>query len=133
MTRRKAILMGAVVAVIAAAAVVATLRASPAALDRARPGRAEPGPDGVPTIDLLVAGGEYTPNVLQARADQPLRLRVLVRERHGCATRLLVPDLHVDLALLPGVQAETLLPAGAPGSHVFTCGQKMVKGVIVRE
>jgi plastocyanin domain-containing protein len=70
---------------------------------------------------------------VHVRAGVPLRLRVTVRDRHGCATRLLVPDLGVDLALAPGSTAEALVPAQPPGAHVFTCGAKMVKGSIVVE
>jgi plastocyanin domain-containing protein len=133
-TRRR--LLGALAAVAAlgaAAAVAQALRAPPAALARARTGRAAPDASGVQTVELALERGEYRPNVVRARAGQPLRLRVLVRERGACAARLLVPDLGVDLALVPGGEAEAVLPAASAGSYLFTCEERMVKGVLVLE
>jgi Cu+-exporting ATPase len=131
---RRAVTAAALVAALAAAAAAAAaLLAPPAALDRARPGRSEASAGGEEVVALEVAGGAYAPNVVHVRAGAPVRLRVTVRERHGCATRLLVPDLAVDLALVPGGTAEAVVPPPPPGAHVFTCGMKMVKGTIVVE
>jgi plastocyanin domain-containing protein len=133
-TRRR--LLGALAALAAAgaaAAVAQALRAPPAALARARTGRAAPGPDGVQTAALVVERGEYRPNVVHARAGAPLRLRVAVHDRSACATRLLVPDLGIDLTLAAGGDAVAVLPAARPGSYVFTCAERMVKGVLVLE
>jgi Cu+-exporting ATPase len=131
--RRAALAAAAVAALAAGIAATQALLAPSAALDRARPGGAAEAPGGVQTVELVAAGGVYTPNVVRVRAGAPLRLRVAVRERHGCATRLLVPDLGVDLELVPGGTAEAIVPAPPGGAHVFTCGQKMVKGTIVVE
>jgi plastocyanin domain-containing protein len=125
--------LAAVAALGAAAAVAQALRAPPAALARARTGAAAPGPDGAQTIDLAIERGEYRPNVVRARAGQELRIRVASRDRSACATRLLVPDLRVDLPLVPGGEAVAIVPAPAPGSYLFTCEARMVKGVIVVE
>ncbi len=134
MTARRWVLVAALVAALAVAvAALQALSAPPAALDRARQGTAETAPGGVQTVELVAAGGVYTPNVVHVRAGVPLKLRVTVRERHGCQTRLLVPDLGVDLELVPGATAEVLVESPPPGAHLFTCGQKMVKGTIVVE
>jgi plastocyanin domain-containing protein len=132
--RAVALAAGAAVAVaLAGAAAVQALRAPPAGLSRVRTGRAAPGADGVQTVELVAAAGEYRPNVVHARAGQPLRLRVTVPAGGGCETRVLVPDLGLDLALRAGATAEALLPAARPGSYLFTCEERMVKGVIVYE
>jgi plastocyanin domain-containing protein len=125
--------LAAVAALGAAGAVAQALRAPPAALARARTGAAAPEPDGVDTVALAVERGEYRPNVVRARAGRPLRIRVASRDRSACATRLLVPDLRVDLPLVPGGEAVAVVPAPAPGSYLFTCEARMVKGVIVVE
>ena len=59
--------------------------------------------------------------------------RVEVRERHSCATRLLVPDLKLDFDLPGPGTYDLLLPAAPAGSYLFTCGLKMVKGTVVLE
>jgi plastocyanin domain-containing protein len=133
-TRRR--LLGALAALAAAgaaAAVTQTLRAPHAALARAHTGRAAPEPDGVQTAALTLERGVYRPNVIHARAGAPLRLRVADHDRSACATRLLVPDLGIDLALVPGGDAVAVVPAARPGSYVFTCAERMVKGVLVLE
>lgn len=119
-------------AVIAAIAVGA-LTAGPSVLDRARRGEAIRAADGVQELRVRVAQGVYTPNVLRAKAGEPLRIRVEVRERHSCATKLLVPDLKLDFELPATGSAELLIPASPAGSYLFTCGMKMVKGSIVLE
>ena len=116
-----------------AAIAIAALTAGPSVLDRARRGEAAPAADGVQEIQVSVANGVYAPNVLRARAGQPLRIRVEVRERHSCATKLLVPDLGLAFDLPAGGSTELLVPATPKGSYLFTCGQKMVKGSLVFE
>jgi Cu+-exporting ATPase len=130
---RAAVAAAAVAVVGAALAAGSAIFSPPAALDRARPGRAQAGAAGEQVVALEAAGGVYAPNVVRVRGGAPLRLRVTARDAHGCAARLLVPDLGVDLALVPGGTVEQVLPAPPPGAHVFTCGMKMVKGTIVVE
>ena len=111
----------------------AAIFASPAVLDRARPGTAAPAAGGVQELTVEVANGVYAPNVIRAKAGVPLRLHVVVRERHSCATKLLVPDLGLAFDLPGGGAADLDVPATAAGAHIFTCGQKMVKGSLVFE
>lgn len=106
--------------------------AAPGALDRARPGTAAVA-DGVQTISVEVANGVYAPNVLRVKPGIPLRLHVRVREKHSCATKILVPDLKLDFDLPPAGDVDLMLPAMKPGTYLFTCGRKMVKGTIVVE
>ncbi len=117
----------------AAAAVGASLRAPSPALARVREGRAAADADGVQTVSLVVRAGEYTPNLVRLRAGAPVRLRVTVEDRMGCATRLLVPDLGVDLPLSQPGSAEVLVAPLPAGSWVFTCEARMVKGVLVAD
>lgn len=117
----------------ASGAIAQALLARPAALARARTGRAAPAADGIQTAGLALSRGEYVPNVVHARAGAPLRLRVELADRSACGTRLLVPDLGVDLALVPGGSAEVVVPPGRPGTYPFTCAERMVKGVLVLE
>jgi plastocyanin domain-containing protein len=131
--RRALVALSFVAALGAALAVTHALRARPAALAEVREGRAAAGVDGLQRVALEVAAGQYRPNLVHAKAGAPLLLRVEVRDRNGCATRLLVPDLGVDLALVEGGAAEIVVPPARPGSYVFTCAARMVKGVLVFE
>lgn len=118
---------------IIAVIVASALTAGPAVFDRARRGQAVRAADGVQELHVEVANGVYRPNVLRAKAGEPLRLRVEVRERHSCATRLLVPDLKLDFELPGPGTVDLLVPAAPAGSYLFTCDLKMVKGSIVLE
>jgi plastocyanin domain-containing protein len=132
--RRRIVLALAVAAALGAAAALAqALRAPPAALARVDAGSAAAGPDGTQTATLVLRGGAYAPNLVTARAGAPLRLRVRTEDRSACATRLLAPDLGIDLALVPGGTAEVVVPSPARGRWVFTCEARMVKGVIAVE
>ncbi len=134
MNGRRATLVGAIVAALGVAVAAGwALRAPPEALDRVRRGEARTSAGGEQTIQLESVGGAYSPNVVHVRAGAPIRLRVTVRDTHGCATRLLVPDLGVDLALAPGGTAEAIVAPVRPGAYVFTCAEKMVKGTIIVE
>lgn len=126
---------GLALAVTAGVAIVAVLavREPGRGFARVRQGSAAESAGGVQLLELTVEGGEYVPNLVRARAGAPLRLRIEVRDRHGCATRLLAPELGLDLALEPGATTEALLPPAPAGKYVFTCGKKMVKGVVVLE
>jgi plastocyanin domain-containing protein len=107
--------------------------APPAALDRAAPAAAAMGSDGIQVITVEIANGVYRPNILRAKAGAPLRIRVVVGDRHSCATKLLVPDLKLDFDLPAAGSSDLTIPAAPRGSYLFTCGQKMVKGTLVVE
>jgi plastocyanin domain-containing protein len=119
---------GAALAVLAAIGLALARR--PEALDRVRDGAAAPGAGGIQTIAIVVAGGRYAPNLLRARAGAPLRLRFEVRGRDACATRVMVPDLGLDLPLPAEGVVEHVLPAAPRGAYVLTCEMRMVKGVL---
>lgn len=130
--RRLVLIAFAGVALVLAIAGIAIL-AAPAALDRASPAVATTGSDGVQEVTVEIANGVYRPNILKARPGAPLRIHLVVRDRHSCATKLLVPDLGLDFDLPSAGAADLTIPAAQPGSYLFTCGQKMVKGSIVVE
>jgi plastocyanin domain-containing protein len=128
-------LAGAALAAVAAVAWVAAgaRRSDPWGLQHAVEATARPGPDGVLAVETTAARGAYRPNVIHARAGLPLRLHVA---RHGadrCAEHLLVPDLRLDLSLPVDGRATLEVPAAPAGAYLFTCGDAMVKGVLLLE
>jgi plastocyanin domain-containing protein len=131
--RRRIALLGAVGAAAVLAIAAVAIRSAPSALDRASPSTAAAAADGVQEITVELANGVYRPNVLKVKAGVPLRLHVLVRDRHSCSTKLLVPDLKLDFDLPSTGTVDLLVPAASPGAYLFTCGMKMVKGSIVVE
>lgn len=121
------------VAVAVAVLLLTTLRGDAPGLLSAVEGRAGPGADGVAEVRLELRAGEYVPNVIHARAGAPLRLRIARGGDHACADRLLVPDLGAAAELVPGRTTEVTLPAAPAGAYLFTCGSRMVKGVLLFE
>lgn len=132
-SRNLLILIGVVGMTLTGVIALVAILAAPAVFDRARPAATSLASDGVQEITVEVANGVYVPNVLKAKPGIPLRLHIVVRDHHSCATKLLIPDLKLDLDLPSSGAADFLLPASRPGSYLFTCGMKMVKGTIVVE
>lgn len=112
---------------------VAARRSAPFGLQRALEGTARAGDDGVQEIETTSARGAYEPNVIHARAGRPLRLHVVRRGGDRCAEHLLVPDLKLDLRLPADGRATLEVPAAPAGAYLFTCGDAMVKGVLLLE
>lgn len=132
---RPLLLPAAAAVVLGAAGLLAwsALRPPRSGLARVAEGWARPGPDGVPELALTSHQGGYQPNLLHATAGQPLRLTVRRPGPHACSDRLLVPDLGVSWDLPASGQGQLLIPAAPRGSYLFTCGARMVKGVLVFE
>ncbi len=131
--RRRLVLLAAAAATIVAALAWRSLTQRPTALQRALEGRAVPASDGILEASLSLAAGQYTPNVVHAAAGRPLRLRIERGDGHSCADRILIPDLRVAGELAGPGTTVVLVPAARRGEYLFTCGSRMVKGVLLFE
>lgn len=76
--------------------------------------------------------GQYSPNVIFVKKDVPLKIVIFKNEEHGCFTEIIFPDLGIREKLPKGKCAFTLsFTPREEGKFLFTCGMKMVKGVLV--
>ncbi len=80
-------------------------------------------------IEILVSGG-YHPDLIEARAGQPIRLVFKREDDHACSDRVVFSKPRVDRYLAPRSVTVVDLPAAAGGSIRFTCGMGRYRGRI---
>ena len=87
---------------------------------------------GIQSVDILVDGG-YTPDRIEVRAAEPVKLNFLRKDPSSCLERVLLPDFNkaLDLTLNQTTSVE-ILPE-KPGEYTFTCGMNMYRGVVIAE
>jgi Cu+-exporting ATPase len=85
---------------------------------------------GVQEATIVVRGG-YSPNVISARKDVPLRIDFDRREGSDCTSRVVFPHFKVSKTL-PAFATTTveLLPEEA-GEFEFSCQMNMIRGKII--
>lgn len=85
---------------------------------------------GTQQVDITVKGG-YSPDVVEVRRGQPVRLRFYRAEDNSCSEELLLPDFHIRREL-PAFQTTTIeLTPEQPGRYEFSCGMHMLRGSLV--
>jgi Cu+-exporting ATPase len=87
---------------------------------------------GVQTATVVVHGG-YTPSLLRARAGVPLRLVFDRREDGDCSAQVVFPDLGVSRHLAAFAPTTVELLPDRPGRFEFTCGMRMLHGMLLVE
>ena len=87
---------------------------------------------GVQEVDIVVDGG-YTPDRIDVRAGEPVRLNFNRKDSSSCLEQVLLPDFNkaLDLALNQTTSVE-IVPERS-GEYTFTCGMNMYRGVIIAE
>ena len=79
---------------------------------------------------ILVKGG-YTPDLIVAEADRPIRLTFLRTESGACSERVIFADFHTSIELPEGTSVSLDLPAAKAGEYGFQCGMGMLRGKLV--
>ena len=79
---------------------------------------------------ILVKGG-YTPDLIVADADRPIRLTFLRTESGACSDRVVFADFHKSIELPEGQSVALELPAAKAGEYGFQCGMGMLRGKLV--
>jgi sulfite exporter TauE/SafE len=81
---------------------------------------------------LNVGNGGYSPRTLHARADTPLKLKMVSSNTYSCARDFVIPALNIE-QLLPANGAVAIdIPAQKKGTVMqFTCSMGMYTGKIV--
>jgi hypothetical protein len=95
------------------------------------------GPDGVQVVEITVGYGDmagganpYDPQLVQARAGLPTRVRLLVPAALGCASEFVIPRLGIEKPLMTGVETVVDLGVRGVGTVGFTCSTGMYSGAI---
>lgn len=83
-----------------------------------------------PEVVIEVDGG-YSPNVVQARVGQPLRLIFDRKDDSSCSEEIVMPDFGVRRFLPSGQRTTVEITPTAAGRHSFTCGMGMLRGTVV--
>jgi len=82
------------------------------------------------TITLILAEGQYSPNLIFAKKNIPLEIKIIRKDKHSCAAEIIFPDLNLKKKLNKTTTYLKFLPK-TTGKFVFTCKFKMLKGVLV--
>lgn len=85
---------------------------------------------GEQVIAMTVNGG-YDPNVIEARAGVPLRIRIEHPSPGGCDQTLVFRDFGVYRDLPPYGRTEVVFTPKKAGTYGFTCGMNMLSGTLV--
>ena len=87
-----------------------------------------------PAAEAMVrVRGGYVPDVLYARAGEPLRISFLREESAPCSERVVFPDFGKSAMLPRGELVTVELPAAEPGRYAFTCAMNMLHGTLIVE
>jgi plastocyanin domain-containing protein len=87
---------------------------------------------GAQEIDITVKGG-YSPDVIVAQKDKPLRLNFYRDETSSCSEQVIFGDFGV-IKNLPAFKSTTVeFTPDKSGEFIFTCGMNMLRGKLIVE
>lgn len=101
-------------------------------LRAAAEGAPAPAAPSVREIEVVVDGG-YKPSRIVVTEGERVRLKLVRKDYSPCAREIVFGSLGIKRELPTGVPVVIELPALSPGEVEFTCGMKMLRGVIVVE
>lgn len=83
-------------------------------------------------IVLQVKNTGYVPDLLQAKANTPLRLKLVSQNVHSCSMAFVIPALNAAVYMKPTDVQYIEIPAQKPGTRMaFSCSMGMFTGDIV--
>ncbi len=82
---------------------------------------------------LVRVRGGYSPDVVYARAGDPIRMTFLREETASCSERVVFPAFGKSTMLPFGERIVVELPPSPPGTYEFTCAMNMLHGRLVVE
>ena len=84
---------------------------------------------GIQSVDIVVDGG-YTPDRIEVRAGEPVKLNFFRKDPNNCLSQVLLPDFNQALDLTINQITSVEIVPEKPGEYTFTCGMNMYRGVI---
>ncbi len=86
--------------------------------------------DGRQEFYLTADYNGYTPNVLLAQPDMPIRLNMVTQNARGCELAFTIPSLGINIMLPTDGNTPIDIPASSGGEIRFACSMGMYTGVI---
>lgn len=86
--------------------------------------------DGKQIIQMELASGFYSPDVLQVVEDISVEWQIYAPQFMGCADSLVSRGLGISTRLKPGDNTIAFTPT-EPGKYTFSCSMGMVRGTLV--
>jgi plastocyanin domain-containing protein len=84
----------------------------------------------IPEVTITVDGG-YSPNVVQAKVGEPLRLVFDRKDDSSCSEEIVMPEFGVRRFLPTGTRTAIDITPTKAGRHQFTCGMGMLRGTVI--
>jgi plastocyanin domain-containing protein len=81
-------------------------------------------------VDIVVKGG-YSPDRIEVRQGQPVRLNFLRRETNPCTEQVIFGDFGIIRELPLGESVPVEFTPDEPGEYEFHCGMNMVRGRLI--
>ncbi|MBI4738963.1 cupredoxin domain-containing protein [Candidatus Woesearchaeota archaeon] len=82
-------------------------------------------------IDLQITASKYSPNVIIAKKNIPLKINLYAAENAGCAREIIFPDFNVDKIVPAGGKETIEINPTEAGEFKFRCSMDMVKGKLI--
>jgi plastocyanin domain-containing protein len=80
------------------------------------------------SIDIEVANGVYTPDVITVKSGEPVTLRFHRRDASPCSEHVIFHGLDIDETLPAGGEKVIRITPSKPGTIRFTCQMQMYQG-----
>lgn len=81
-------------------------------------------------IDVIVDGGSYTPNTIQASVGESMVLNFIRKDPSPCAAKVVFEALELSADLAVGRPKKVSVSFKASGDYDFTCQMGMYRGTI---
>ena len=82
-------------------------------------------------IDLQISASKYSPNVITAKKNIPLRINLFADENAGCAREIIFPDFNIDKIVPAGGKEIIEISPTEEGEFKFRCSMDMIKGKLI--
>ncbi len=82
-------------------------------------------------IKVIVEGGVYTPDSIEAKRDQEINLQFLRKDSSPCAEAVIFADLDMSIDLPIDQPKQIKLKIDKPGVFEFTCPMGMYRGKLL--
>jgi len=87
--------------------------------------------DGYQEIEVKITASQYSPNVIIAKKDIPLKIKFQADETTGCGREVVFPDFKIS-KIIPSDKPETVnINPTIEGEFKFRCSMDMIRGKLI--